>query len=202
MLPTHAGDTSRLRCSSDHPSVHPRSRGEHSKVTSAVAVRVGSSPLARGTPASFRGRSWCARLIPARAGNTIMSEVLPSLMSAHPRSRGEHHQPRPFSDSLCGSSPLARGTHRRAPLFDSPLGLIPARAGNTFPTFRLLDLLAAHPRSRGEHSTPPAAIQVCPGSSPLARGTLRTGIDDHTKGRLIPARAGNTWKVDMMLFPY
>ena len=51
---------------------------------------------------------------------------------------------------------------------------------------------SAHPRSRGEHMRWPATSSRAPGSSPLARGTLR-GLGLLRRGaRLIPARAGNT----------
>ena len=49
---------------------HPRSRGEHGLVEQLQGVRLGSSPLARGTPATDFAVQTMRGLIPARAGNT------------------------------------------------------------------------------------------------------------------------------------
>ena len=51
---------------------------------------------------------------------------------------------------------------------------------------------AAHPRSRGEHSSFMSFSQAARGSSPLARGTLSHLPAISIINRLIPARAGNT----------
>ena len=71
-------------------------------------------------------------------------------------------------------------------------GLIPARAGNTSVSFIPLVDGRAHPRSRGEHSTPCSPCRLKPGSSPLARGTLVYQVTEDGRLGLIPARAGNT----------
>ena len=92
-----------------------------------------------------------------------------------------------------GSSPLARGTLHAG---DSRAGsgrLIPARAGNTEPGAGGRGCKAAHPRSRGEHSTVGSTISGLGGSSPLARGTLVNDAVSLSAVRLIPARAGNTY---------
>ena len=72
--------------------------------------------------------------------------------SAHPRSRGEHTPNWPNIWRRTGSPPLARGT--RAGLINAPAvqRLTPARAGNTPMAADLFLWLAAHPRSRGEHT--------------------------------------------------
>ena len=53
-------------------------------------------------------------------------------------------------------------------------------------------LIAAHPRSRGEHLQLDQLRTLTRGSSPLARGTLSAHEDEVRARRLIPARAGNT----------
>ena len=72
------------------------------------------------------------------------------------------------------------------------LGLIPARAGNTYPVLPNRNYTGAHPRSRGEHSKISSWWTVSTGSSPLARGTLCTFRAASLAYGLIPARAGNT----------
>ena len=136
------------------------------------------------------------------------------LCPAHPRSRGEHASAQRALRHAHGSSPLARGTQPglqpvKATQGSSPLArgtqanvimgwrgerLIPARAGNTRNLPPRAGSTAAHPRSRGEH------VRRCPGfgrgrgSSPLARGTQDSDAWIRGAIRLIPARAGNTWK--------
>ena len=91
----------------------------------------GSSPLARGTQGVINLVELEARLIPARAGNTMMRSETPLSNSAHPRSRGEHIAFLMGSTKSVGSSPLARGTLLMVSVDYGVGRLIPARAGNT-----------------------------------------------------------------------
>ena len=50
----------------------------------------GSSPLARGTHHAVEAFECVVGLIPARAGNTVLTENHRGEGGAHPRSRGEH----------------------------------------------------------------------------------------------------------------
>ena len=191
MLPIHAGDTSRLRCSSDRPSVHPRSRGEHAKKSKSRNLGKGSSPLARGTPQGNFTLAVKERLIPACAGNTAPHSQSAKPRSAHPRSRREHSSKVCCVSAQPGSSPLARGT--RGTVRGAALGhrLIPARAGNTSPAPHPAFRLQAHPRSRGEHlKALIGGLKWC-GLSPLARGTLSKRVQRRDRLGLIPACAGN-----------
>ena len=152
---------------------------------------MGSSPLARGTCTHCR-RHWVGcGLIPARAGNIISANAGEILNWAHPRSRGEHPAQGMATTSTPGSSPLARGTwphHRPGEVLS---GLIPARAGNIAAALHERLAHRAHPRSRGEHSSPHAHWCCWEGSSPLARGTWVYCVVGVVAGGLIPARAGN-----------
>ena len=73
-----------------------------------------------------------SRFIPARAGNTL--RVLLMLLSGpvHPRAGGEHSNTNVDGDTITGSSPRGRGTHRGAGARIRQGRFIPARAGNTF----------------------------------------------------------------------
>ena len=135
------------------------------------------------------------RLTPARAGNTLTLACEEPRGAAHPRSRGEHYNELASVLGASGSPPLARGTHIENLITKGFSRLTPARAGNTGVGHLLLWLLAAHPRSRGEHVSLERAVYVEDGSPPLARGTRKEHrIMEYTK-RLTPARAGNTIKL-------
>ena len=86
--------------------------------------------------------------------------------------RGEHHVAR-------ASAPAV-------------VGLIPACAGNTYALWTHALCKGAHPRMRGEHSNTKLVSLPMFGSSPHARGTLRSSSVALTRSRLIPACAGNT----------
>ena len=153
------------------------------------------------------------RIIPARAGNTERPDPPLHHQWDHPRSRGDPFDGIASASGHEGSSPLARGTHTWVnPAYPS-LGIIPARAGNTYwlslgRNCRLGSSPLArgtrwrfgdrphwhgdHPRSRGEHFIGTLASGTATGSSPLARGTPGWLMLLAVAAGIIPARAGNT----------
>ena len=173
-------------------SAHPRSRGEHDHIDKVGIIRFGSSPLARGTPPAVSIGIRNHRLIPARAGNTLSASRRSGILTAHPRSRGEHPSVFHAVTSTPGSSPLARGTPPNLGASRLRSRLIPARAGNTAWRAGRGSSRTAHPRSRGEHLEPGGHAPLGGGSSPLARGTQSEYGAGCPPYRLIPARAGNT----------
>ena len=191
-IPARAGNTAPRPRRSAGRTVHPRSRGEHSRGAAALRNRYGSSPLARGTPAVPRARERRLRFIPARAGNTSAIAMLATTPPVHPRSRGEHQNPLLGTLQPAGSSPLARGTHRQPDGLGRAPRFIPARAGNTGRRRTRPRPSPVHPRSRGEHEIGRTPIAFGNGSSPLARGTRPCGRCPPHCRRFIPARAGNT----------
>ena len=191
-IPARAGNTSTAWRASGRPTVHPRSRGEHTLRTQVSSSGAGSSPLARGTPRAEILVGICRRFIPARAGNTGTPCARRARGAVHPRSRGEHLGAQDFAALSSGSSPLARGTPRRGSACPAPQRFIPARAGNTLNGIHAHHLLPVHPRSRGEHCPPSFSPRGPGGSSPLARGTRPEGAIGSIPARFIPARAGNT----------
>ena len=154
----------------------------------------GSSPLARGLPASQANTTTANRIIPARAGSTTRSPGRPASGEDHPRSRGVYEAPRytcprpqdhPRSRGVypttsgqmggdVGSSPLARGllgVEAWAAAFN---GIIPARAGSTRGLRATPDRAMDHPRSRGVYALRRSGMRAVTGSSPLARGLRRS----------------------------
>ena len=171
LIPARAGNTYTPGVTVNAHSAHPRSRGEHNPSLTLIGAVIGSSPLARGTPAARSVSKPQLRLIPARAGNTDCSDWLSPRAPAHPRSRGEHSGAITSPSAMVGSSPLARGTRAAEERQRIRYRLIPARAGNTPCRVPGRSGYPAHPRSRGEHSHSRASPIVIGGSSPLARGT-------------------------------
>ena len=172
--------------------VHPRVGGEHASSPLYMAGAFGSSPRGRGTRSQTRrdNRRW--RFIPAWAGNTGCGWSEGYLMPVHPRVGGEHHgQPLPPVKPR-GSSPRGRGTHSPRRLCTRRRRFIPAWAGNTMPCVLLSVPAAVHPRVGGEHFYMGAPQVTEDGSSPRGRGTRTWGVVQRTKGRFIPAWAGNT----------
>ena len=91
-----------------------------------------------------------------------------------------------------GSSPLARGLPARIGRGDHARRIIPARAGFTSENNQPYERTQDHPRSRGVYFSFATILMFVAGSSPLARGLLRTLIGDLEEIRIIPARAGFT----------
>ena len=110
----------------------------------------------------------------------------------HPRACGEHSWLRCIRPSSPGSSPRMRGTRHHGLRRHTRPGIIPAHAGNTLPTCRLLPIIRDHPRACGEHSSSVGADAPSPGSSPRMRGTPFGCLWKFSHPGIIPAHAGNT----------
>ncbi|ESD64373.1 hypothetical protein HMPREF1610_04982, partial [Escherichia coli 908555] len=90
--------------------------------------------------------------IPAGAGNTVCSHVLPVIRMVYPRWRGEHKARNFYSALDPGLSPLARGTHNSQINIYFVRRFIPAGAGNTTNRDLSAVSLPVYPRWRGEHT--------------------------------------------------
>ena len=171
-------------------------RGEHCKSSRNRPARVGSSPHARGTRAPGGFGLDQSRFIPACAGNTVSSWIIPRRWPVHPRMRGEHSRVERVTITKIGSSPHARGTRRSIFKRHSISRFIPACAGNTVNACMTLEPGSVHPRMRGEHVAVQLNELLHVGSSPHARGTRAPEKAPHELLRFIPACAGNTWPTD------
>ena len=171
---------------------HPRSRGVYASQPNPPPVPIGSSPLARGLLTRRLMDVHARRIIPARAGFTTPGRGARSTSRDHPRSRGVYATMRTRAFLGSGSSPLARGLLRRWRPRGPRSRIIPARAGFTRGLGSCCPRRSDHPRSRGVYTAALAAIPSYGGSSPLARGLLRTTRVRVRHRRIIPARAGFT----------
>ena len=113
--------------------------------------------------------------------------------SVYPRWRGELFYRNAAQDTLRGLSPLARGTLLSYDKSGDVARFIPAGAGNSRKTAKITQLPPVYPRWRGELSSNNISRSAASGLSPLARGTLVRLRDSATRGRFIPAGAGNSF---------
>mgnify|MGYP000855737008 CR=1 FL=1 len=172
IIPALAGNTQGTGFVFRFPGDHPRSRGEYGFVEPLTAVDAGSSPLSRGIQASIVAGNHHGGIIPALAGNTVVSAVVICWARDHPRSRGEYVIVPVVAAGEAGSSPLSRGIRPRSPQPGQRIRIIPALAGNTA-------VKQASKRTRA-------------GSSPLSRGIQPCPIRCVLNFGIIPALAGNT----------
>ena len=152
----------------------------------------GSSPLARGLPATCPEGFKQSRIIPARAGFTVRQRPQDFPRRDHPRSRGVYGPLQVTYPGYFGSSPLARGLLTGGAKMPRAVRIIPARAGFTETASRTGTTGRDHPRSRGVYSIVTHLLFDRRGSSPLARGLPGEFLLDRSQGRIIPARAGFT----------
>ena len=150
IIPARAGFTPRRHQNYPTGSDHPRSRGVYASSPASHALARGSSPLARGLPADTKAHVDSPRIIPARAGFTILGDDI---------LRG-----------IDGSSPLARGLLPVSGGEAWRFRIIPARAGFTAGRRRPGAPVRDHPRSRGVYHGVEGGRVAGAGSSPLARG--------------------------------
>ena len=115
-----------------------------------------------------------AGIIPARAGFTGRLRRRGEPLGDHPRSRGVYTMAHTQEGTMAGSSPLARGLPRPRFAEGRTDGIIPARAGFTRAGRSPPSRPADHPRSRGVYHCDRAGEGLLPGSSPLARGLLKS----------------------------
>ena len=141
----------------------------------------------------MRGEHNASTSYPLRcAGNTLPRRLPAPSAWDHPRMRGEHLVALQFRQRQLGSSPHARGTPSCADHEIPWSGIIPACAGNTIIFVFRLVIIGDHPRMRGEHNSSDLKTVGDTGSSPHARGTLKTCCGVPSARGIIPACAGNT----------
>ena len=156
--------------------------------------KTGSSPRVRGTQNKrFFARVY-ARIIPARAGNTIAASQPLHKIADHPRACGEHWVALALVRRNNGSSPRVRGTLPQVGQLTIAERIIPACAGNMCLGSRNVVDKTDHPRACGEHRSSCSARTNRDGSSPRVRGTRAEDGTTVCGIRIIPARAGNTRK--------
>ena len=147
----------------------------------------------RGTPHDVDHGAPELGIIPAYAGNTFIPRSINIFSQDHPRICGEHCERTNASSLSTGSSPHMRGTHCKKSYYRGGKGIIPAYAGNTYPSAGIRSYTWDHPRICGEHSSVSGPSGNPLGSSPHMRGTRPNCRLRRSSSGIIPAYAGNTW---------
>ena len=152
LIPARAGKTLTEPGPNGVPAAHPRACGENVALSSQWPGRGGSSPRVRGKHVNAFQWWWWWRLIPARAGKTVLMTWFAQTPGAHPRACGENRYARQYTLANGGSSPRVRGKLARAGRQHRPGRLIPARAGKTRMRRAMPTTARAHPRACGENA--------------------------------------------------
>ena len=163
------------------------------------AVPLGSSPRMRGTRLASSNTCSNMRIIPADAGNTHHLPSIDTTGGDHPRGCGEHRKIDGLYRHTQGSSPRMRGTPPVRIVPASMTGIIPADAGNTFSFPSSYGVHGDHPRGCGEHRLHRQPKTMARGSSPRMRGTHRFRQRCKLGHRIIPADAGNTFVLGLII---
>ena len=109
LIPARAGKTSGRPARRTTARAHPRACGENGSRRRGGFRRGGSSPRVRGKRRQIARDVLDGRLIPARAGKTVVVPTDYSDAAAHPRACGENVTLPMGRSSPSGSSPRVRG---------------------------------------------------------------------------------------------
>ncbi len=189
-IPARAGIGCYLAHRCRIPAVHPRSCGDRAPAQDFDSKSIGSSPLVRGSARRVKRGRVAFRFIPARAGIGQMLMFSQVFGTVHPRSCGDRMQARIDALYNIGSSPLVRGSVRRALGSWSSMRFIPARAGIGSYHQTVTLSMPVHPRSCGDRQHRAIPFIITAGSSPLVRGSDCRASSATSESRFIPARAG------------
>ena len=88
IIPARAGFTEDSPSAASPSQDHPRSRGVYTYNKTKATLQAGSSPLARGLHLEAQSDLVAPRIIPARAGFTMVHAKTNTKNGDHPRSRG------------------------------------------------------------------------------------------------------------------
>ena len=151
IIPAYAGNTRSALAWHTSMRDHPRVCGEHLFEDRKRILERGSSPRMRGTLKRVHACGGLRGIIPAYAGNTVLTTRNTRSRRDHPRVCGEHSTDEIEKAASMGSSPRMRGTLPQRHLPHGGIGIITAYAGNTPTTTSAAWWYWDHPRVCGEH---------------------------------------------------
>ena len=150
----------------------------------------------RGKPKADAGDVEIRRIIPARAGQTCRRALFARRPADHPRACGANADRVENRFTEHGSSPRVRGKPAATRDQDTQTRIIPARAGQTWRRRPIRTRCPDHPRACGANRRPRHRRSNSSGSSPRVRGKPRRTQRARRARRIIPARAGQTYRMD------
>ena len=192
IIPARAGQTHPDASAVQRAADHPRACGANALQQSGMVANSGSSPRVRGKRDAKRVEIRFLRIIPARAGQTVVMVPVLALTPDHPRACGANEGADGSGELAYGSSPRVRGKRAQCGERLSGGGIIPARAGQTTARAYPASTRPDHPRACGANSVLSASDSAHSGSSPRVRGKPPRPSRLPYGGRIIPARAGQT----------
>ena len=169
-IPARAGEpvgAGHCRCSRE---VYPRACGGTIHAPNNIKWKAGLSPRVRGNPGLGRPCSLVARVYPRACGGTSCPVALAVLDQ--------------------GLSPRVRGNPCNGVSDGDSIGSIPARAGEPATFSASPSTTKVYPRACGGTEAGGLTWRTANGLSPRVRGNRRIANPTHSRGRSIPARAG------------
>ena len=167
-------------------------RGEHSWAQAKANLQAGSPPRARGAHRERLDADVGDGITPACAGSTRRMGTTTTMVTDHPRVRGEHPSANRAKDPSAGSPPRARGALDGSQTGDAGHVDHPRVRGEHDADVGAEPREWDHPRVRGEHDLSRAGNARRTGSPPRARGALRGTGRRPCPARITPACAGST----------
>ena len=152
IIPAHAGQTARIGSARSYGADHPRACGANVVVGMKPSLRFGSSPRMRGKPRAPRLDLPVHRIIPAHAGQTLVTPDGRRIVPDHPRACGANAHSRRLADDTAGSSPRMRGKPGVPRCGPRRCRIIPAHAGQTRTSRPSSHPRPDHPRACGANS--------------------------------------------------
>ena len=194
IIPARAGFTRRFAGESLGRPDHPRACGVYRRHGRPRPRRRGSSPRVRGLLVHRHRVELTPRIIPARAGFTCGCPQDGAESEDHPRACGVYGMMRAGLRVGGGSSPRVRGLRLDSVGTHVGVRIIPARAGFTRPQVGSDVSGRDHPRACGVYQVRTLPMQLASGSSPRVRGLRQRVCRGRGRARIIPARAGFTYR--------
>ena len=170
-ISVHTENRNLLICPRSLVTVHLRTHGEQSLISSGVNNHVGSSPYTRRTGFNRLGLRVAPRFISVHTENRSHKLVPEFCRAVHLRTHGEQIKKRTLRGAIAGSSPYTRRTghlvfqERKWPRF------ISVHTENRAYRTGVIKMKPVHLRTHGEQSLSSRSFKIFNGSSPYTRRT-------------------------------